>query len=283
MASARQPTSRQARLGAELRKLREAAGMSGAEAASFLGGERSLISHVEAGRWGIKPERVQFLASHYAATNQNLVNTLIAMTRERGDGWWEKYRGVLAPALLDLSELEHHAAYLRTAQALIVPGIFQTEEYARAVFSTANPMATEDELSAQVEHRLARRSIFERKSPTPYEAIIHEAALRINYGSRDIARRQLEYLLEIADSPSISIRVIPFDIEAFIGLTPQLFYAGGPIPELDTVVIESAHDLVFMDAEAQLNKYQTLFVAFKKISLSVDESRKTINRMVKEK
>jgi transcriptional regulator with XRE-family HTH domain len=283
MASTRQPTSRQARLGTELRKLREAAGMSGAEAASFLGGGRSLISHVEAGRWGIKPERVQFLASHYAATNQDLIKVLTAMARERGDGWWEKYRGVLPPAMLDLAELEHHAVYLRTAQALIIPGIFQTEEYARAVFSTANPGVTEDELSARVAHRLSRRSIFERETPTPYEAIFHEAALHVNYGSRDVTRRQLEYLLEIAESPSISIRVIPFDVEAFIGLTPSLFYAGGPIPQLDTAVIESAHDIVFVDAEAQLNKYRTLFVAFENLSLGTDESRKTIHRIIREK
>jgi transcriptional regulator with XRE-family HTH domain len=270
-------------LGAELRKLREAAGMSGAEAASFLGGERSLISHVEAGRWGIKPERVQFLASHYAATNQDLIKALTAMARERGDGWWGKYRGVLPPALLDLSELEHHAAYLRTAQALIIPGIFQTEEYARAVFSTANPGVAEDELHARVEHRLSRRGIFERENPTPYEAIFHEAALRINYGSPAITRRQLESLLEIAELPSISIRVIPFSVEAFIGLTPQLFYAGGHISQLDTAVIESAHDILFMDADAQLNKYRALFVAFEKLSLDADESRKIIHRIGREK
>ena len=246
------------------------------------GSKRHGISHVEAGRWGIKPERVQFLPSHYSATDQNLVNTLIAMARERGDGWWEKYRGVLPPAMLDLSELEHHASYLRTAQALVVPGIFQTERYARAVFSSANPSLTEDELSTRVEHRLSRRCILERESPTPYEAIVHEAALRINYGSRDTTREQLKQLLAVSDQPSVTLRVIPFDLEAFIGLTPQMFYAGGPISQLDTIVIESAHDTVFLDAQAQLNKYRAHFGAFEKMALSADESRNFIHRTIRE-
>ncbi|MER7793512.1 helix-turn-helix transcriptional regulator [Streptomyces sp. NPDC097640] len=283
MASARQPTARQARLGAELRKLREAAGMSGTEAAAFLGGERSLISHVEAGRWGIKPERVQFLASHYAATDQDLIHALTAMARERRNGWWEKYRGVLPPAMLDLSELEHHAARLRTAQALLIPGIFQIDEYARAVFSSSSPGISDDELNVRVAHRVSRRGIFERESPTPYEAIIHEAALHINYGSRGIARKQLEYLLSITEWPSVEIRVIPFDLEAFIGLTPQLFYSDGPLSQLDTVVVESAHDIIFLDARAQLDKYRALFAAFEKVSLDVDGSRKIIHRILGEK
>ena len=283
MASARQPTARQARLGAELRKLRVAAGMTGAEAASFLGGERSLISHVEAGRWGIKPERVQFLASHYSAADQALVDSLVRMARERGDGWWEKYRGVLPPALLDLSELEHHASYLRTAQALIIPGMFQTEEYARAVLSTAIPEAPDSEIEARVEHRMKRRTIFARESPTPYEAIFHEAALRISYGSREITRRQLEYLLEACVPSYVSVRVIPFSVDAFIGLTPQLFYAGGAVPQLDTAVIESAHEMVFLDAEAQLNRYRSVFATLKKLALDVGASRELIYRILKEK
>ncbi|MFI6701103.1 helix-turn-helix domain-containing protein [Streptomyces sp. NPDC050509] len=282
MASARRPTSRQARLGAELRKLREAVPMSGAKAASHLGGERSLISHVEAGRWGIKPERVQFLATHYGATDKNLVDALVAMARERGDGWWDTFNGVLPPALLELAEIEHHATSLRTAQALIVPGIFQTEEYAHAVFSTANPNASDDELSARVQHRLARREVFDREHPMPYEALIHEAALRINYGSRAITRRQLAFLLESADRPGVSIRVIPFAAESFIGFVPQMFYAGGTVPQLDTVIIESVLGLVFMDEEDQLEKYRSLFDAFKDLSLETDESKTMIDRILKE-
>ncbi|MQY15650.1 hypothetical protein SRB5_58380 [Streptomyces sp. RB5] len=283
MKPAKKPTARQARLGAELRKLREAAGVSGADAAAHLGGERSLMSHVEAGRWGIKPERVQFLASYYEVGDQELVQALIAMARERGEGWWGKYHGVLPPALLDLAELEHHAKYLRTAQALIMPGIFQTEDYARAVYRAAIPGPSEDETNAQVEHRLRRRDIFERESPTPYEAILHEAALQINYGSRDISRRQLEHILEVAELPNISVRVIPFSVEVSIGFTPQLFYAGGPVPQLDTVVIEGAHGMHFVNAEVQLKKYRSLFSAIEELSLSADESRKMIHRIAKEK
>lgn len=257
--------------------------MSGAMAASHLGGERSLISHVEAGRWGIKPERVQFLASHYGATDKDFVDALVAMARERGDGWWEKFHGLLPPVLLELSEVEHHATFLRTAQALIVPGIFQTEEYAHAVFSTANRGISDDELSARVQHRLARREIFDREHPTPYEAVIHEAALRINYGSRQVSRDQLAFLLEATDRPGVSIHVIPFTAESYIGFVPQMFYAGGSVPQLDTIIVESVLGLVFMSEEDQLKKYRSLFDEFKDLSLDTEKSKVMIDQILKEK
>ncbi|MGW6598423.1 DUF5753 domain-containing protein [Streptomyces sp. NPDC055036] len=233
-------------------------------------------------RLGGHKERVQFLASHYGATDKDLVDALVAMARERGEGWWERFHGSLPPTLLELSEIEHHATFLRTAQALIVPGIFQTEEYAHAVISTANPGASDDELNARIQHRLARREFFDRDRPTPYEAIIHEAALRIHYGSRRISRHQLTFLLEAADWPGVSIRVIPFTTESFIGFVPQMFYAGGSVPQLDTVIVESVLGLVFMSEEDQLRKYRSLFNAFKDLSLDINESKTMINRILKE-
>jgi transcriptional regulator with XRE-family HTH domain len=83
------PTARQARLGAELRKLRERAGMSGSQVAAFLGGERAQISHLESGRYGVSAERVRRLASYYSASDKKLINALAAMADERGKGWWE--------------------------------------------------------------------------------------------------------------------------------------------------------------------------------------------------
>ncbi|MFC9431952.1 Scr1 family TA system antitoxin-like transcriptional regulator [Streptomyces sp. NPDC056987] len=103
---------------------------------------------------------------------------------------------MLPPGLLDLSELEHRAVSFRAVEMLAVPGIFQTEEYARAIFVSGSPGVIDEDLDARIEHRVTRRRIFDRNSPPGCEAIVHEAALRVRYGSRKIVRAQLESLLE---------------------------------------------------------------------------------------
>ncbi|GAA0430566.1 helix-turn-helix domain-containing protein [Streptomyces luteireticuli] len=234
------PTARQARLGAELRKLREACGMSASEAGALLGGGTAQISHIEAGRWGVSAERVRRLAVFYQAADEQLIDELCAMAEERLRGWWAKYRGILARGFLDVSELEHHAYAIRLLQITHAPGIFQTEDYARALFSSAQPSLQEKDLVARVEHRIARRAVYERPTPPPTTAIVHEAALRMRYGSREVQRRQLEFLCEAANWPAVTLRVVPFDTDNLIGSAQSVLYIAGPVPELDTVQMD--HD-----------------------------------------
>ncbi|MFH8981161.1 helix-turn-helix domain-containing protein [Streptomyces varsoviensis] len=115
------PTARQARLGADLRKMREAA--------ALLGSGQTQISHIEAGRFGVSEERLRRLAAFYACDDRQLVDALVAMGNERRGGWWEEYRGILAPKALDLAELEHHAIGLRTMEIAHIPRLLQTEEH----------------------------------------------------------------------------------------------------------------------------------------------------------
>ncbi|GAA2707573.1 MULTISPECIES: helix-turn-helix transcriptional regulator [Streptomyces] len=278
------PTARQRRLGAELRKLREKAGLSGSQVAAYLGGERAQVSHIESGRYGISAERVRRLAAHYSATDKHLIDALAAIADERSKGWWEEYRGILSPGFLDLSELEHHATYLRAVQMLHVPGIFQTAEYAREVMSnsvSSLPALPAAELKARVEHRLRRREIFDRPAPPTFEAFIHEAALRMRYCEPATMREQLDFLSDMSAFPTVTIRVIPFD-SRITSSVHSLLYAGGPIPQLDTVQIDSAFDAGFLDAEAQLLRYRALLDSVAEIALDADESSKFIRQIAKE-
>ncbi|MFD7103126.1 XRE family transcriptional regulator [Streptomyces kasugaensis] len=275
------PTARQKRLGAELRKLRERAGMSGTEAAAFLGGERAQISHIESARYGVSAERVRRLAAHYSATDKHLIAALAVMAEERTKGWWEDYRGILSPGFLDVAELEHHAKRIQAIEMLHVPGVFQTEGYARELIRSGVAELPATELSARVEHRMRRREIFDRPAPTPFEAFIHEAALRMRYCAVDTMTEQLEFLIEVSHWPSVTIRIIPFDAQV-TGSVHSMMYAGATIPALDTVQIDSAFDSGFLDAEAQLSRYRELLNSVESISLSVEESRKSIHRIAKE-
>ncbi|MFF2463745.1 helix-turn-helix domain-containing protein [Streptomyces mirabilis] len=277
MTTRRDPTARQMRLAVELRRLREAAGLSGRQAAALLGVSPVQLSHIESGLSGVSEERLRRLASHYACEDSEFIDALVALAADRTRGWWEEYRGLLPTSFLDLSELNHHASFRRDVAVLYVPGLLQTEEYARAVFSSRVPELTHDELELRVRHRMARQEI-----TIPYELVIHEAALRIRVSDRVASQAQLARLLEFSATDHITVRVIPFDLDDFARAASTMTYLGGPVPKLDTVVRDVPHGSAFIDSEAQLNAFRTRFRKVEAVSLDPERSRDFIHRLAKE-
>jgi transcriptional regulator with XRE-family HTH domain len=265
------------RLGVELRRLREAAGFTAVEAAALLGVNRVQISQIESGVTGVSEQRLRRLASHYACTDDKFIDALVVMATDRTRGWWEDHRGLLPTSFLDLSELNHHATFRHDVAVLYVPGLLQTEAYARAVFSGRVPELTEEELEVRVQHRLAGQRI-----TVPYELVIHEAALRIRVGDRTASRAQLARLLELSERDNITVRVIPFDLDGFAGASSTMTYVGGSVPRLDTVVRDVPHGSAFIDSEAQLGAFRTRFRKVEAVSLAPNRSRDFINRLAKE-
>lgn len=278
----REPTARQRRLAAELRRLREAAGLSARQAAALLGVSPAQITHIESALAGVSEKRLRRLASHYACTDEAFINALVAMATDRTHGWWEQYRGRLPTSFLDLAELDHHASLRHDVGILFVPGLLQTEDYARAVFSARVPELTGEELELRIRHRIERRVIIEGATPIPYVAVIHEAALRIRVADRAVARAQLARLLESSEADNVTLRVVPFDLDGFASASSTMTYVGGPLPRLDTVVRDAPHGSVFIDSEAQLNAYRTRFRKVEAVSLGLDRSRDFIHKLAKE-
>ncbi|MEV7323692.1 helix-turn-helix transcriptional regulator [Streptomyces sp. NPDC093970] len=273
----REPTARQVRLGAELRRLREAAGLTAIEAAALLGANRVQITQIESGLSGVSEQRVRRLASHYACTDEKFIDALVVMATDRTRGWWERYRGLLPTSFLDLSELEHHARFQRHVAILYVPGLLQTEDYSRAVFSSRLPELTDEELELRIQHRKARQQF-----TTSYEAVIHEAALRIRVSDRATSRAQLTRLGELSEADHITVRVIPFDLDGFARASSTMTYLGGLLPKLDTVVRDALHGTAFIDSEAQLDTYRTSFRKVEHASLDPEQSREFIHRLTKD-
>ncbi|MEW2569698.1 helix-turn-helix transcriptional regulator [Streptomyces sp. NPDC047070] len=282
MTTRREPTARQLRLAVELRRLREAAGLSGRRAASLLGVNPVQLSHIESGLTGVSEERLRRLASHYVCVHTEFIDALVALAVDRTRGWWEEYRGALPTPFLDLAELEHHATFLREVQFLYIPGLLQTSGYARAVYAYRVPRLTEAELEMRVRHRMQRRVIHQGADRIPYEAVIHEAALRIMVADRAASRAQLARLVEYSEADHVTVRVIPFDLEGFGGATSAMTYVGGPLPRLDTVVRDGPQGATFIDAEPQLDAYRTLFRKVEADSLDPERSRDFIHRLSKE-
>ncbi|SHI10405.1 helix-turn-helix domain-containing protein [Streptomyces sp. 3214.6] len=280
MARRTQVTARQERLGTELRKLREAAGLKGREAAALLGTDAGRLSQIESGVAGVSEETIRRLVAHYACTDTELADALAAMASERTRGWWEEYRGRLPTAFLDLSELEHHATYYCDVSFLHIPGLLQTEEYARRILGYRVPELPSAELDLRVRHRLARGVVLEH--PTPFTTVIHEAALRIRVGDRVAARAQLSRVLDVSERNHVTVRVIPFDLDDFAGADSAMVYVGGVVPKLDTVVRDGPHGTAFIDSEAQLGRFRTLFHRMEAASLDPGRSRDFIRRLAKE-
>jgi transcriptional regulator with XRE-family HTH domain len=275
-------TARRVRLGSELRKLREATGMKAREAAALLGADSVQISQIESGVAGVSAERVRRLAAHYACTDEALIEALTAMATDRYRGWWEEYRGVLPPVFLDVAELEHHATFLREVVITHVPGLLQTADYARSVYSYMVPGLPPSELAPRVEHRMRRRAVIEGDDPTPYETIIHEFALRIRVSDRQVARAQLQEILDQIERDHATVRIIPTDQDGFAGAGASMMYTGGSVPQLDTGLRDAPTGTAFIDAEPQLRRLRTLFRKVEKASLDPMASRDFIHRLSKE-
>ncbi|OIJ86822.1 helix-turn-helix domain-containing protein [Streptomyces colonosanans] len=282
MAKRFEPTARQLRLAVELRRLRDAAGLSSREAAALLGVSAPQISQIEAGLAGVSESRLRRLAANYSCTDEELIDALVAIANDRTRGWWEDYRELLPTPFLDLAELDYHSSYRCDVEFLFIPGLLQTEDYARAAFSSRIPDIPEEELELRVRHRMQRKVILEEPAHVPYEAVIHEAALRIRVGDRATSRAQLARVLELSEADHISVRVIPFDLDGFGGAWSPMMLAGGAVPRLDTAVRDAPHGTGFIDSEAQLAVFRTLFRRVEAASLEPAGSRDFIHRLAKD-
>ncbi|MGW3169529.1 helix-turn-helix domain-containing protein [Streptomyces sp. NPDC001153] len=282
MGTKREPTARQMRLAVELRRLREAAGLSSREAAAMLGVNSVQISQIEAGTSGVSEQRLRRMAANYACADAELIDALVAIASDRTQGWWEEYRSVLPAAYQDLAELDHHATFRNDVAVIHVPGLFQTEDYARALFAYMNPEFPDSEVDLRVEHRMKRRVVIDGPEPIPYETVIHEAALRIQVAGRAASRTQLSRILEASEADHVSVRVIPFALHDFAGAGSTMVYLGGAVPRLDTVVRDAPHGTAFVDSEAQLEHFRTLFRKVKEQALPPEQSRDLIHQLAKE-
>lgn len=162
------------------------------------------------------------------------MDLLAAMARERDNDWWEQHRGMLPPALLDICELEHGSVELHTAATTHIPGLLQTEAHAQAVFDTVDPPLPRPDLQARLALRMSRRQVFARERPPLHEAVVHEAALRMQFGGPKVARAQLEHISAQSERARTTVLVIPFTAGGFPGAGQSFTYAVAATSRLDS-------------------------------------------------
>jgi transcriptional regulator with XRE-family HTH domain len=277
------PTARQRRLGAELRKLREAAGVSTADAAALLGVNRTRIPNIESGRFGVSPDRVRTLACNYECPDTDLIEALADMAQPRGRKWWDHYLGKLPAAFLDVAEQEHHSPRMRVFLMVHMPGLLQTAAYTRAIFERSMVSLPEREIELRVAHRMERQGLlFDSESPPHYTALVHEAALRMKFGGSKTTKAQLQFLAEASEHANITLRVLSFAAEGFPGPGQPILYAHGAVPQLDTVQLDTFHGSIFLDTELRLRNYRNLLDRTEDAALSEEQSRDLIREIIHE-
>ncbi|NJP43119.1 helix-turn-helix domain-containing protein [Actinacidiphila epipremni] len=266
------PSARQQRLGSELRKLREDAGLTTEQAAALLDTKRTVISSSEAGRHGVSPDRVRRMAFRYGCADQALVDALVAMCGDRTPGWWENFRGDVPPGFLDIAELEWHARGLRVSTMTHMPGQLQTEDYARALFAAAVPELPAAEFEARVAHRVQRGRVLDRPDAPPYELVVHECVLHTQVGGPAVLRAQLGHLMAAAERPNVTLQVLPFSVGAYPGSGQGVLYARGPVPRLDTVLTDRIVAGEFHHTEPYLHRFRLHFDQVQRLALPPAES-----------
>ncbi|MGW0943979.1 helix-turn-helix domain-containing protein [Streptomyces sp. NPDC002623] len=275
-------SARRLRLGTELRRLRERAGLSVTEGARQLGVSQAQLSNIEASRFGVSADRLRALARIYRCSDAAYLDGLIDLAGERKGGWWETFREMLPAALLDLAEIEHNAARLHAANTAHIPGLLQLADHARAIFDHAVPEFSRRDLELRVNFRLQRQALLDQDTPVPYQAIIHEAALRVPVGGTVVAKRQLQHLLAQSERDGITIRVIPFTIGAYPGSGQTFVHIHGAVPRLDTVSLDQSHGPALVDAEAELDVYRSLLQRMESVALAPERTRDFIHDLAAE-
>ncbi|MET8622566.1 helix-turn-helix transcriptional regulator [Kitasatospora sp. NPDC004669] len=282
MAPRANPTLRQRRLGAELRRMREQAGFGGSELGRLVGMSPAQVTQMEAGRIGISVERLHTIAATCMCVNEPLISALSDVITERErPGWWEEYRGTLSADFVDVAEFEGQARRLTTYSMAFIPGLLQTGSYASAVFAQTFPPLPRHEIDLRTAFRMQRQRIV-RSGATPYSAFIHEAALRMQFSGTAVLTEQFDALIEDSEQPTVSIRVVPFDVGAMPSSNENFTYAAGPIPELDTAQVDTGLGSRIFDAPAHMARFRSLLARFESRALSEEETREFIGSIKKE-
>lgn len=212
-------------LGAELRRIREGAGYSGHELARRLGWSASKVSRLEAGRTNVSEVDVAIFLARCDATNEE-INRLVALARETEDGHRLRLHGEKLPdQLRTLIVNETMADYIRNYESDFVPGLAQTEDYARAVFHEGG-LLPESGIELHIRARMDRQNLLRSERPPEFTAFIHENALRNMVGSLPIMHEQMLNLVFLTSRPQYAIRVVPVSAGSAGHVAAPFLYLG---------------------------------------------------------
>jgi transcriptional regulator with XRE-family HTH domain len=260
-------------LGGHLRRLREDARITTEQAASAIRGSHSKISRMEHGRVGFKDRDIADLLTLYGVTSGDEREALLKLAREANTpGWWQGYSDILPHWVEPYFGLEAAASIIRSYEVQFVPGLLQTEGYARALIRMGNA-PTEEDVLRRAQARMSRQDILSRETPPKLWAVMDEGALRRPIGGEAVMRDQLKHLIDMCDHPAVTLQVLPFEVASHPAM-------GGPFtilrfsePDLrDVVYIEQLTSALYLDKAAEVDSYLEVM---EQLCLQAEPSGKT--------
>ncbi|TDP97120.1 helix-turn-helix domain-containing protein [Labedaea rhizosphaerae] len=270
------PTVRRRRLAGELRRLRDEANLTIDEVAEKLECSASKISRIETGNVGVTPRDARDLLELYGVPEDKR-EALVQLAREaRQKGWWHAYNEVFTGSFVGL---EQDATSLHTHQALLVPGLLQTERYTRAVHRAIRPDVQESEVDRRVKARLERQRLLTDHNPPEYWAVIDEAVLNRTVGGPSVMREQLSHLVDLAALPNVTLQVVPFTAGEHAGMEGSFLILGFPEQaDPDVVYVEYTTSGVYLEQPSDVRRYTVMFDHLRATALKPDDTVAMIKR-----
>lgn len=259
MASSPSPTVRRRRLGIELRRLRDQAGLTCEEVGHRLDCSGTRISRIETGRISIRPGDARELLEIYGVTGAE-ADLLVQLAREaRQKGWWHTYGRALPAWFEAYVGLEAAAARFRDFQSMVIPGLLQTEDYAGAVLRAA-PRPGGGDIDRQVALRMERQNILSQPSPPDLWLVLTESAVRVQVGGPAVMRPQLRRLIDVAERSSVTLQVLPFSTAAHAQpISPFTILEFPDAADPAVVYTEHLTGSLFLEAEEDISRYTVVF------------------------
>ncbi|MET9336218.1 helix-turn-helix transcriptional regulator [Nonomuraea sp. NPDC003804] len=277
------PTVLRILLGAQLRRLRTAKGISREDAGYAIRASHAKISRLELGQVSFKERDVADLLTMYGVTDPGDRARLLDLARQANQpGWWHKYNDLLPNWFEVYIGLEGAASIIRTYENQFVPGLLQTPDYARAVISLAHDRAPKSEMERRVTLRMTRQERLGGERPVALWAVLDEAVLRRALGGNETMRGQIGHLIEVADLPNVTVQVMPFERGGHAAAGGAFSILRFPEPELpDVVYMEQLSSALYLDKLGESEHYMKVM---DRLSVQADtpaESRRFLERLRK--
>ena len=278
------PTVLRIVIGTQLRRLREAHGITRERAGDAIRASHAKISRLELGRVGFKERDITDLLDLYGIVDPDEREGFLRLVQQANTpGWWHRYSDVLPGWFEMYVRLEQAASVIRSYQVQFVPGLFQTEEYARAVISSDAAGESDDEVERRVHLRMTRQKLLSEPHAPTFWAVLDEAALRRPYGAPRVMHEQLEHLAGVAELPNVVLQVLPFDRgshAAAVGPFTVLRFAEPDLP--DIVYMEQLTSAVYLDKQAEVEFYRAAMDRIAVAALCPVESVTLLHRLAKQ-
>jgi transcriptional regulator with XRE-family HTH domain len=275
------PTLRRRELSTRLKELREKAKASVADAAEALGCSVDKIHWIERGEWNRPRWRdVRDLLDRYGVTEERMRDYLIQLAKDSGQqDWWHPYKAMLSETYTTYIAFEGEAEQLLTFELAVIPGLLQTEDYARAHSREGPAEIDSDEIEERVKVRAERQRILSRQNPVRLFAVIDEAALRRPVGDAEMMRAQLQHLIDMAEHPKITIQVLPFTAGPHPGTGGRFTILTFPSAP-DAVYIETIAGELLIES-GDVDRYQSVFRRLNAKALSPEDTIAMIDQIAR--